>query len=305
MAVNTISIQDLIKEARATPIFDGRDAYTLRSFINDVETLTSMVNEEGSKAYLYRIFLSKIQGPAAASIRRIQENNWVKVKQQLKLSFGISTSYLHLKEEADQVSSKNVSQLYYSLSKILDKLNLKFELDEEQPTEFKPQNNELSILEKFLNKLNRVDSMFLRTKNVKSLEEAYQTLVETGISFPEPRIQNLSSFENKTKSYKNQNKNWQNNFCRNQSTNQNNYNKNYNNYYKNHNSGNFPNKNFIGNRNNQNCSQNTRNFRHGNPSGNFNNSNRENFNQPLPMDVDHNSEVTENFLLDPPVRHYP
>ena len=63
---------------------------------------------------------------------------------------------------------------------MLNKLNLKYQLDDTKPEEFNALNNEKNMIEKFLNKLPRNDSMYLRIKNVQSVEEAYFELIETG-----------------------------------------------------------------------------------------------------------------------------
>ena len=73
-----------------------------------------------------------------------------------------------------------MSQYYNDLSRLLDRLNIKYQLDDSKPIEFNTENNEKSILNKFLNKLPRHDSMYLRIKNVTSMEEAYFELIETG-----------------------------------------------------------------------------------------------------------------------------
>ena len=178
--LNIVTNRDLITEARSVPVFRGTDTFELSHFITEVETITGLAQEANLRNYLTNILLTKIQGPAAQSIRRLGTATWEQIKTQLKRSFGVQQSYLKLKEEADAVKYVNVSQYYKELIQCLDKLNLKYQLDDTKPEEFSAANNEKSILEKFLNKLPRNDSMYLRIKNVQSVEEAYFELIETG-----------------------------------------------------------------------------------------------------------------------------
>lgn len=285
----SITFRDLIKEARSVPIFIGDGTYSLKNFIDETETILSIVNEEAGKAYLYRILLTKIQGPAGSAIRRIQDQSWDNVKAVLKTSFGVSEHYLHLKEEADKVQSKNVSHIYSNLYKLLDKLNLKYQLDDNKPVEFSPSNNEKSILEKFLNKINRTDSMYLRTKDVKSLEEAYIALKQTGVNLSDEKFLN----RNPNQPIKSE-----------QSYNRNNNNKNYFSHSRNPINHNIRYPNQSNNVNSHNSRfRNSSNFRNGNYSGNFYNRNN-NVERPFPMDVD-NSETAQNFHRGPPTHHYP
>ncbi|XP_055386945.1 putative uncharacterized protein DDB_G0277255 [Condylostylus longicornis] len=301
MSLSAITLRDLISEARSVPTFTGQDAYSLKSFIEEVEALVRLTTDEEGRNYIYRILYSKIQGPAAAAVRRIQLK-----KGQLKTTFGVQKSYLKLKEEADSTTCKNVSDLYTKLNSILNLLNLKYDLDDSKPVEFSPSNNEISIVEKFLNKIDRVDSMFLRTKSVKSLEQAYRSLLETNISdsripgnnFSYRNNSNTNFRNNHNSNFRNNNTNSRNNHRNtNRPFNNNNYNNNIRNTYTNRPIG----KNYTAN-------ENFRNFRpnqqfdntSNNPPGPSYNKNRS---IPVPMDVD--SHSTENFHCGPLVRHYP
>lgn len=298
-----ITLKDLINEARSIPAFTGDDSYSLSSFIIEVETLLGMLTEESAKEYIYRILYSKIQGAAAAVIRRTETKSWQTVKKQLIKSFGVNEDYLDLKEEADQIVFKNVSQLYSNLVLILNKLNLKYLLDEAKPIEFKPSNNEKSILNKFLNKINRVDSMFIRTSKIETLEEAYQALVSTGITPKNDRDSNKFSNSFKPKQFShskdkfytiNHNYNPQ---YRVQNFN-NNFNRNENRNFPS-NSGNYQNNNFRTNN-----SYRSNNINSGR-SRQFNNRYSNNP-VPEPMEIEHNNAIpSENFHLPPPIRHYP
>lgn len=317
MAIASITFRDIVSEARAIPVFTGTDTYSLSSFIKEVETLRAMVTDENGKAYISRILYSKIQGEAAISLRRLQDPSWEQIKGQLIKSFGVNESYLNLKEQADRINTRNVSELYSQLSSILDKLNLKYSLDERKPVDFQPFNNEESILEKFLNKINRVDAMYIRTKGIRSLEEAYQALVETGVTtFDKNSHKDLNKTQNKKHNFHNQRfqnfdsrNNGVNNFRTYQNNghyqnshqirNPNNNRNNYQNNYRNHNQN-----------NNTNYNRNSGNFRNNNSENfanrNYNNSQPRYPAGPEPMEVDHNSvERLENFHSAPQIPHYP
>lgn len=306
-----INVKDLINDARSVPSFRGDDTFELTNFINEVEAILNSTQDANAKKYLQNILTSKIQGPAAVAIRRIQDNTWDSIKNQLKKSFGVRESYLRLKEEADSIKFHTVSQIYSDLSKILDKLNLKYKLDDSKPIEYEIKNNENSILEKFLGKIQRVDSMFIRQKNVTSLEEAYFLLLETGISPNNQnnkhnfksyqnnnnyRSNNSGNASNNVRNFNNRTNNY-NNHSSNRNSDYNHRNNNYNNNY-NYNSNNY-NRNFNNNRFNNNSIQ-SRNS----ANNNYNNNNRQSgisrnyssrFNRlPEPMEVDLNHTEQEN-----------
>lgn len=302
---NVATLRDLIKEARTVPAFTGNDTYSLSSYIREVETLVGMVNDENQKAYISRILYAKIQGEAAVSIRRLHNPSWLEVKNQLIKSFGVNESYLKLKEQADQINVKNVSDLYSKLNCILDKLNLKYQLESDSPYEFSPHHNEKSILEKFLNKIDRIDAMFIRTKNIQSLEEAYQALLQTNInSFDKNNYYNKNQTKRNFESDKvhNINNNKSQNFVSNFDHRYPNYRgtKNvdrWNNNFNNNHSWSFNNRNF------DNRYLNSRNYK---PFGHFNNNYSGNFSNRYskntqrtnlePMEIDYNNiQRTQNF----------
>lgn len=327
--MTTLTFKDVISEARAVPMFTGSDAFSLTAFLREAETLCELVTEPVSKAYVTRIILSKIQGEAAVAIRRLLDPTWIQIKSQLIKSFGVNESYLNLKEQADQMNCRNVSQLYNLLSALLDKLNLKYVLDSSKPLEFQPSNNEKSILEKFLNKINRVDSMFIRAKNIATLEEAHQALLGTGILISDRSsvrdVRDANRFQTRRNNFENNRRPFD---TKNQNTNNFTNNNRNSNQIPNRNSGNFRyennrnhNQNFnTGNNNyqrpsfnpnfNSNFNRNSGNFRN-NYSGNFANRNpfnnrNNNIANPEPMDVDHNfMENSENFQLDHRTPNYP
>ncbi|XP_055381998.1 uncharacterized protein LOC129612433 [Condylostylus longicornis] len=84
------------------------------------------------KSYLKNTILSKIQGEAAISIRRLENATWDEIKTQLTKSFGIPESYLKLKEMADAVKFINAIPILSNEKAIKYKIfglpNSKFEL---------------------------------------------------------------------------------------------------------------------------------------------------------------------------------
>lgn len=303
---NETTLRDIIKEARNVPAFTGDNSYPLSAFIKEFETLVGMVTDENQKTYISRILYGKIQGDAATSIRRLLNPSWIEVKNQLIKSFGVSESYLNLKEQADHTNSRNVSELYFKLKKILDKLNLKYHLEAESPYEFAPHNNEKSILEKFLNKIDRVDAMFIRTKNIQSLEEAHQALLQTNI-----KIHDKNFYQNKNQVNRNFDNNKLPSFVNNYrgTKNVDGWNSNSNNNQ----SWSFNNNNNYRGRNFDNRYLNSRHYR---PSGHYRNNFSGNFSNRFinnsqktnvePMEIDHNNILqTQNFHLTRQPPSYP
>lgn len=325
--MDSIGLKELINEARAVPAFKGDGSYELCHFIQEVETLVRMAPDDATKAYIFRILITKLQGKAATSIRRLmhQTVTWEGVKSQLIKSFGVQETYLKLKEKADSIKFFTVSQYYNELLVVLDKLNLKYNLDSDKPIEFKPDNNESSILEKFLSKLPRSDSMFLRIKGVRTIEEAYHELMQTGLeqnsdvrenNLPKNKLHSARNQFNRISSHSSHNLRNSNNF-RNYSDSRYNrdfrHNDNFRNFsnnggYRNNNdfrnSDCYRNSNVVRNndfRNNSGRFRNSGNY-HQNNSPNRTLDNR-NLSAPEPMVIDH-AEIQENFHVQPRVVHY-
>ncbi|XP_055378909.1 putative actin-fragmin kinase DDB_G0287957 [Condylostylus longicornis] len=60
MSLAAITLKDLIGEARSVPIFTGQDAYSLKSFIEEVESLIALAADADAKNYLYRILVDSM-----------------------------------------------------------------------------------------------------------------------------------------------------------------------------------------------------------------------------------------------------
>ncbi|CAD7087817.1 unnamed protein product [Hermetia illucens] len=173
MAV-ALTFSEVIREARAVQPYTGKDGFQLYDYINEVENVVRLAVEGPQKEHVAQILMSKIQGKAAAVVRRLNDRNWENMKVLLTNTFGVKETYLQIKEDADRIQSKSAKEIFEHLQSNLDKLNLKYKLDNNHPFEFTPTNNESSILEKILNKIHRNDTMYLRTIPVTSLEQAYR-----------------------------------------------------------------------------------------------------------------------------------
>lgn len=298
-----ITLQDLMREARSVPTYRGDGTYELSSYLSEAEAIIGLAPDENTRTYILNIIATKLQGEAAMSIRGLPDaRTWLMIKTQLIKSFGVQETYLKLKDKADNIKFSNVSQYYYELRSILDKLNLKYKLDPRGPVEFNPHNNEQSILEKFYNKIHRSDSMYLRMKNIATLEEAHFELIQTGLNDHAEFNSNKNKLTNSQNNmnFKNNFQNKTNNFNQNQ---RNVYPQRYNNFnqqqYNNFNHGNSSQQRFNNNHGNLNQPR-YNNFNPGNSSqqrfnnnhGNFQNrnnniNNNRNFNRAEPMEIDH------------------
>ncbi|XP_055383292.1 uncharacterized protein LOC129613316 [Condylostylus longicornis] len=223
-----------------------------------------------------------------------------------------------------QLASAGTLRNIRELALRAEELNYKYQLDTLKPIDYKPTCNESSILEKFLSKINRNDSIYLRTKNVKSLEEAYNELLQTGITVSRNNssvnarsTRSNSNFQNSNYSRGN-NYNNNNNFHNNSNSFQNNNRDRYNNYdchgyrsqFSNNNNndrGNRSqnNRNFFSNNNQinrnffSNNSRNSQNFfpndTNTNRNTNFDNNRARNSNRNYePMEVDYNTTNHNN-----------
>ncbi|CAD7088001.1 unnamed protein product [Hermetia illucens] len=172
MAV-ALTFSEVIREARAVQSYKGEDGFQLHDYINEVENLVRLAVEGPQREHVAQILMSKIQGRAAAVVRRLNDRNWENMKVLLTNTFGVKETYLQMKEDADRIRSKSAKEIFEHLQFNLDKLNLKYKLDNNHPFEFTPTNNESSILETFLNKIHRNDAMYLRAIPVTSLEQSY------------------------------------------------------------------------------------------------------------------------------------
>jgi len=315
-----ISLSDIAKEARALPTFRGDGTTSIITFINEADYLLNLIANPQARGYLERIVMGKIQGDALQVVLHLPEDaSWEAVKLKLKNSFGVPEDYFSLKEAANSIPYRHITQYYEELRSVLNKLNLKFKLDDERPEEFKPANNEKSILAKFLFKIPREEEMFLRSKNVCTLEEAYLGLLATNfISKRETQVNLNHNSSNKPNINKNKNINNDqrynnNNYYNPRYNNNNNYNSRYNNNNIDHNPINprqERNADYYHNRNNNRSNRNS-SF-HDNNTNRNNGYNNQNFRRPgppdsqsiQPMDID-NIETQENFRFSHPRNTYP
>ena len=90
-----------------------------------------------------KIIYTKIQGAATEVVRSLRLNpSWILVKAELIKVYIPRETYHQLYHEAFNLKNSNVRNYYHCLLNILNRLNLKYELDESKPIEFKPDTNE-------------------------------------------------------------------------------------------------------------------------------------------------------------------
>lgn len=307
--METLTIKDLVKDAQRIREFRGDGSYALTSFIREVDTLLPLLaSNVNIKNYVYqRIIVNKIQGPALDAIRTLGPNaRWQDIKDSLVANFGVKETYHNLYQQAFSARCTNVRNYFTILRDILSKLNEKYEYDSNQPTEFKPTNNESIILKTFLNNIDTNLSSVIINKNVTKLRDAFN-LLET-----ENLLRERNTLFNKR------------HFCIDQDTNKNHfkpgYNQNYTQRYQNTNHNPPNNTNY--NPRQTNSGQFTQRYQNNNPYhpnynsnqknvGQFNNFRRDMSrnntnaylrqtlrNEPSPMEVDHMDHEL-NFPLTP------
>lgn len=312
----TINI-DPLKLVKNLPNFNGKSCNII-IFIKKVDFIINVVNlyNEAAKEFIVNEIKSKITENALEVVLRGGDpNNWQEIKKLLVKNFGEKESFLKLKELADKVYTKNITQLYNSYADILCRLNNKYYLSEDKPIEYNCSNNEASLLAKFCEKIPPNASSIIINHEIKTLSEAFYKLEschwtkEESNNNNERNIRsyrtgnNYNNFNDKNyKKYNNYNTNQRNDRnYKNESGNSNNY-RNFNN----------KGQNFYSRNNNQNYrNQNEQNYRQPNRSGNYSNNNRNPFatqnkkNDPEPMEVDHLTQNTANFQTPASTDHYP
>ncbi|XP_049315756.1 homeobox protein 2-like [Bactrocera dorsalis] len=174
---------ELIKEASRIKEFTGKD-YDLSSFIREVELILPLFNNNiAMQRFIFERYVkNKIQGPALAAIRTLgQEATWPEIKEEPIKNFGIKETYHNLYHQAVNLRNYNVSNYFYNLRNILDKLNTKYEQDNNKPPEFNPSINESLILKTFLNGIEPNLASIIYSRNITCLRSGYYLLEETGM----------------------------------------------------------------------------------------------------------------------------
>lgn len=180
-----IPVSELIKEAARIKEFTGKDGYALTSFIREVELFLPLFQADQAlyNFILQRSVINKIQGDALQTIRTLGTNpTWEQIKVELTRSFGVRETYHHLYHQAVSLKNfNNVSEYFYKLKDILDKLNSKYEQDAEKPMEFSPSVNESIILKTFINGIDPSLASIILSRNINTLRGAFFTLEENGM----------------------------------------------------------------------------------------------------------------------------
>ncbi|CAD7087974.1 unnamed protein product [Hermetia illucens] len=110
MAVS-LTFSEIIREARAVQPYTGEDGFQLYDYINEVENVVRLAVEGPQREHVAQILMSKIQGKAAAVVRRLNDRNWENMKVLLTNTFGVKETYLHIKEDADRIQSKSAKDI--------------------------------------------------------------------------------------------------------------------------------------------------------------------------------------------------
>lgn len=180
----TIAVTELIKEASRIKEFRGDKSYDLSAFIREVELILPLFNENRplQEFVFQRYIRTKIQGAALNAIRTLgQSPSWTTIREELIRNFGIKETYHNLYHQAISTKNNNVSDYYHNLRNILDKLNTKYDQDNNKPVEFSPGVNESIILKTFLNGIDPNLASIVYSRNKNSLRDAYYLLEETGM----------------------------------------------------------------------------------------------------------------------------
>ena len=293
--VFTMSTADLIKDASRLREFRGNNDYALSSFLREVNTILTLFNTNpAAKLYVYQ------QGQALDVVRTLGVNStWEQIKAALISNFGVKETYHQLYQQAFSARNTNVRDFFFTLRKILDKLNEKYEYDHAKPQEFSPLCNEAIILRTFLSNLEPNLATVILNKNIQNLREAFNYLENANLlrnnrdnrenRYKPNNFQNRRNNDKRHDGYQRQN----------QYTQQNNYRPPSGHFRPNYQ--NRPNNNLR-----PPSHQTRRNY--STPSGRNRGPNYNN--RPEPMEVDHvntgnNTEEAANFQLTPPRRFYP
>lgn len=289
-----LPFESLIKEARSISVYDGNNEKTaLQPWLVEVNDIILLTNPGPQRAYIFNIIMSKIQGPARQVIQRIINPNWESMRAALIANFGVTEPYTALVNEIHRVSfNPNIDIVYDKLSKLLNKLNTKYTLEDNpnQNSEFNPARNEKLVLHRFKGCISEYKAYLIESRNCASLNEAYNLLKSIEMCNPQ-------SYERKRNNNRNQSNNYNPSYQR-PSYNRNNYN---------HNNSSTQNQNYNQRRLNFpqfrhfhqgfGVSSSTQNRLNQNQNNNFR-FEQENQNRAEPM------EVEQNFLMEASEIHY-
>lgn len=178
-----IPISEILKEASKIKEYKGTRDYDLSSFIREVELFIPIFKDTTLEDYVFqRCIYNKIQGAALDVIRTIGPTpTWQQIKKELITNFGVRETYHQLFHKALALKNYNVSQYYYNLRDILNKLNEKFAQDSDKPIEFCTKNNESMILKTFVNNIPPYMASIIHSRDISNVRSAFYTLEETGI----------------------------------------------------------------------------------------------------------------------------
>lgn len=270
-----LTMSDVIEDAHTIQVFKGDNSYALSSFIREVETVQSIIQDQPTlKAYIHqRVVINKIQGAALHVLRTLGPNpSWEAVKQALVSNFGVRESYDELYKRANVAVNNDIVNYFKYLRNICSKINEKFEFDPEKPNEYEPQLVDKFILRIFINNIDvNLASVIINSKSM-NIRDAYNVLEESGLIRNNHNTNNSEQFRNisnNNRRFTNTNSQYPN------STGQNN------NSHFSQTDTNFQNRN-VNSHMNRSSTNSRRNFTNV-PSGQYNNNNNDN----VPMETEY------------------
>lgn len=320
-----LTSDQIINKFQTIRPFNGKDDHSLFEFINAVENVTYLCNnnEQLVKHGMTIVLMEKLQGEARRCIHRLgQTMTWEDMKTELKIHFKPKKSYRKLMDECRGLKVHNLRELLNILRDINCQLNEVYELDNLKPSNFSPEINDQNLVEivkEMIVGSYRINiSRKSKLIDIVNIFEELELLDEWDVIHPKFRknrenknLTHNNSGINKKFSHNNSGQNGNFRHYNNSGQNRNFINSNNSgqnrNFVNSNNSGQYRNHNYNNSFHNQNFTNNSgQNNRNHNSSGqyrNLNNSNFQNNNHSIPMEVD-NMQEDVNFLNEPQETDY-
>lgn len=277
-----LTTSQVLKRFGDIKTFYGRGEYQLQEFINTVENVIKLANNNAELIeYGFQVITTeKIQGDAKRVIQRLGNNyDWAQVKKELQAHFRPRRSYKKLLDDCRDFKVSNLRELFSNIKRINYDLNELYELDENKPDNYSPTNNDKNLVDVIKYALN--GSYRINISHNMTLVDVFNKFSDFGLldetdvihynfrknnnsryneNFKKQHYSNFSERFNKT--YNNTEKNEQQRPSYNNKFNYNNNRQNnYNNSYNASHSGQFRQSTYNDSRQNQNNSTNNGQFR--------------------------------------------
>ncbi|XP_017476322.1 PREDICTED: uncharacterized protein LOC108366422 [Rhagoletis zephyria] len=160
--------------------YNGSSAAELVQFVTKVEFLINSMSSYSvqSRKFVVLQIRDKIVGKVNTTLLRysIDNTSWEDKKRILVENFSERNTFLQLREIAERIQHKYITQTYNELSSILTRMNNKYHLSEEKPIDRKPECNEEAILNLFKEKIPISAASIIISRDIKTLFEAYRIL---------------------------------------------------------------------------------------------------------------------------------